>query len=195
MSQIDTSVLNIAREGGDMAPYFERLQIMSEVLDYHARGEEAAVFPAVDNIAPFLTKTYTLDHRELDSMVHGLEIIRKAPDPLTAARATAVLNSHLRIHLDKEDMYLYPLLRERTTDDEQASIGKILASKTPPERSSSQVQWLFPLLELDDQVKVTRVWMTLMPPPVFTMLKPLIKKNVAENWEKLIQQIPELSDK
>ena len=89
MGQIDTSVLNIAREGGDMAPYFERLQIMSEVLDYHARGEEAAVFPAVDNIAPFLTKTYILDHRELDNMVQGLEVIRKAPDPLTAARATA----------------------------------------------------------------------------------------------------------
>ena len=195
MDQIDTSVLNIARDGGDMAPYFERLQIMSEVLDYHARGEEAAVFPAVDNIAPFLAKAYILDHRELDNMVHGLEAIRKAPDPLTTARATAVLNSHLRIHLDKEDVHLYPILRERTTDDEQASIGRILASKTPPERSPSQLQWLFPLLDLDDQVMVTRVWMSLMPPPVFTMLKPLIKKSVPANWAMLTQQIPELSDK
>jgi iron-sulfur cluster repair protein YtfE (RIC family) len=195
MAQIDNSVLNIAREGGDMAPYFDRLQIMSEILDYHARGEEAAVFPAVDNIAPFLAKAYILDHRELDSMVHELEAIRKAPDPLTTARATAVLNSHLRIHLDKEDVHLYPILRERTTDDEQASIGKILASKTPPERSASHVQWLFPLLDLDDQVIVTRVWMSLMPPPVFTMLKPLIKKSVSANWAMLTQQIPELSDK
>jgi len=195
MGQIDTSVLNIAREGGDIAPYFERLQIMSEVLDYHARGEEAAVFPAVDNIAPFLTKTYILDHRELDNMVQGLEAIRKAPDRLTAARATAVLNSHLRIHLDKEDMYLYPLLRERTTDDEQASIGRILASRTPPERVPSHIRWLFPLLELDDQVSVTRIWMLLMPPEVFATVTQLIKKNVAENWAMLTQQIPELSDK
>ena len=195
MAQIDSSILNIAREGGDMAPYFDRLQVIGEVLDYHARGEEAAVFPAVDKIAPFLAKTYILDHRELDNMVHGLEAIRKAPDPLTTARATAVLNSHLRIHLNKEDVHLYPILRERTTDDEQASIGKILASKTPPERSASQVQWLFPLLDLDDQVIVARVWMSLMPPPVFTMLKPLIKKSVSTNWTMLTQQIPELSDK
>ena len=76
-----------------------------------------------------------MDHRELDNMVHGLEAIRKTPDPLTTARATAVLNSHLRIHLDKEDVHLYPILRERTTDDEQISIGKIMASKTPSERS------------------------------------------------------------
>jgi hypothetical protein len=195
MSQIDTLVLNVAREGGDMASIFDRLQIISEILDYHARGEEAAVFPAVDNLAPLVAQAYIMDHRELDNMIHGLEAIRKAPNPLTTARATAVLNSHLRIHLDKEDVHLYPILRERTTDDEQISIGKIMASKTPPEKSPIQVQWLFPLLDLDDQVKVTRVWMSLMPSPVFTMIKPLIKKSVSANWAMLTQQIPELSDK
>ena len=92
-------------------------------------------------------------------------------------------------------MHLYPILREQTTDDEQISIGKLMASKTPPERSPIQVQWLFPLLDLDDQVTVTRLWMWVMPPPVFTMLKPLIKKSVAANWAMLTQQIPELSDK
>jgi hypothetical protein len=195
MSQIDTSVLKIAREGGDIAPIFDRLQIISEILDYHAKGEEAAVFPAVDNIAPLVVKAYLMDHRELDNMVHGLEAIHKAPDLLTTARATAVLTSHLRIHLDKEDAYLYPILRERTTDDEQVSIGKIMASKTPPERSPIQIQWLFPLLDLDDQVAVTRLWMSLMPPQVFTMVKPLIKKSVSASWAILTQQIPELSDK
>ena len=189
MSQIDTSALNVACEGGEMAPIFDRLQIMSEILDYHARGEKAAVFPAVDNIAPLVAKAYIMDHRELDNMVHRLEAIRKEPDPLTTARATAVLNSHLRIHLDKEDVHLYPILRERTTDDEQISIGKIMASKTPPERSSIQVQWLFPLLDVDDKVAVTRLWMAVMPPQVFTVVKPLIKKSVSANWVMLTQQI------
>jgi hypothetical protein len=70
-----------------------------------------------------------------------------------------------------------------------------MASKTPPERSSIQVQWLFPLLDFDDQVAVTRLWMSVMPPQVFTMVKPLIKKSVSANWAMLTQQIPELSDK
>jgi hypothetical protein len=195
MSQIDTSVLNMAREGGDWAPIFDRLQTIGEILDYHARGEEAAVFPAVDNIAPLVARTYIMDHRELDNMFHGLEAICKAPDPLTTARATAVLNSHLRIHLDKEDVHLYTILRERTTDDEQISIGKIMASKTPSERVPIQVQWLFPLLDLDDQVAVTRLFMSIMPPSVFAMLQSLIKKSVSTNWVLLTQQIPELSDK
>jgi iron-sulfur cluster repair protein YtfE (RIC family) len=195
MSQIDTLALNIARGGGDVAPVFDRLQIIGEILDYHARGEEAAVFPAIDDIAPLVAKAYIMDHRELDNMFNGLEAIRKAPDPLTTARATAVLNSHLRIHLDKEDAYIYPILRERTTDDEQVSIGKIMASKTPSERSPIQVQWLFPLLDLHDQVAVTRIEMSVLPPPVFNMVKPLIKKSVAANWTMLTQQIPELSDR
>jgi len=193
ISQIDSSVFKTVREGGDLDPFFARLKIMGEILDYHARGEEAAVFPAVDNIAPLIAKAYIIDHRELDNMVHGLEAIRKAPDPLTTARATAVLNSHLRIHLDKEDAHLYPILRERTTDEEQASIGRLMSSKVPPEKFPTLSQWLFPLLDLEDQVTVTRGWMTLMPPQVFAMVKPLIRNNAAENWTELTQRIPELS--
>lgn len=111
--QIDDSVFKIVRNGGDLTAVLDRLHIMDEILDYHAKGEEAAVFPAVDNLAPLVAKTYIMDHRELDAMVSGLEAMRNAPDPLTMARATAVLASHLRIHLDKEDAYLYPILRER----------------------------------------------------------------------------------
>jgi hypothetical protein len=195
MYQIDSSVLTITREVGDMTPLFDRLQIITEILDYHARGEETAVFTAVEHIAPLVAEAYIIDHRELDNMVQGLEVIRNAPDPLTTARATAVLNSHLRIHLDKEDKHLYPILREKTTDDEQIAIGRILSSRTPPERIPVQIQWLFLLLDLEDQVTVTRIFLTLMPPPVFTMVKPLIKKNVSANWAFLTQQIPELAEK
>jgi hypothetical protein len=75
MSQIGTLTLSIARVDVDLDYIFDRLQIISEVLDYHARGEAAAVFPAVDNIAPFVATNYTLYHCELDNMVHGFEAI------------------------------------------------------------------------------------------------------------------------
>lgn len=194
MSQIDSTVLSIARSDSDMLPVFNRLRILGEILDYHAKGEEAAVFPAIDKLTPSFAQAYLMDHRELDNMVSGLEPIRNAPDTLTAARATAVLQSHLRIHLNKEDAYLYPILREQTTDDEQASIGKIMSSKIPPERFPTLIQWLLPLLDISDQVTVTKTWMSLMPPQVFVNVKQLIKKNVAQNWAEITQQIPGLSE-
>jgi iron-sulfur cluster repair protein YtfE (RIC family) len=114
ISQIDDSVFAIARSGGDLTASLDRLHILGEILDSHAKGEEAAVFPAVDNVAPLIAKAYIMDHRELDTMVSGLEAMRKAPDPLSTARAAAVLSSHLKIHLYKEDVHLYPALRKRT---------------------------------------------------------------------------------
>ena len=74
--QIDDSVFRIARSGGELTGVLERLHVMGEILDYHARGEKEAVFPAVDNVAPLVSKTDIMDHRELDAMVGGLEAIR-----------------------------------------------------------------------------------------------------------------------
>ncbi len=164
-------------------------------MDYHAQGEEAAVFPAVDNLTPFVARAYFLDHRELDTMVNALEAMRKTPDPLTTARATAVLNSHLRIHLDKEDTHLYPILREGATESEQTSIVGLMSRKVPPERSPALIQWLLPLLDFDDQVVVTEGWMNLMPPQVFAGLKPLMRKIMAEDWVELVRRIPNLDSK
>jgi hypothetical protein len=185
----------MARSGGDPTAVLDRLHIIGEILDYHAKGEEAAVFPAVDNVAPLVTETYIMDHRELDTMVIGLEAMRRTIDLLTTARATAVLTSHLKIHLYKEDAYLYPILKGRTTESEQASIVVGMSRKVPPDRFPTLVQWLFPLLDLEDRVVVTKGWMTLMPPEVFAGLKPLIKEIAAENWVELARRIPELDDR
>ena len=192
ISQIDDLVFKIARNGGDLTAVLDRLQIMGELLDNHAKGEEAAVFPAVDNLAPLVAKPYIVDHRELDNMVNGLEAMRKTPDPLTTARATAVLKSHLRIHLYKEDAQLYPILRERTTESEQSSIVKLMSKTVPLDRYPTVIQWLFPLLDLEDRVAATKVWMNEMPQQAFDGLKLLIKKAVAGNWVELTQRIPEL---
>ena len=191
--ELDDATFKAARSGADMTPIFDRLNITGEILDYHAKGEEEAVFPAVDKLAPLVAKSYFLDHRELDTMVAGLEAMRTAPDALTAARATAVLNAHLRIHLNKEDAHLYPILRERTTESEQASIVGTMAKKVPPDRAPTLVRWLFPLLGHDDRAVVTRGWMTYMPPQVFAGLKSLIRETVAGDWAELTRRIPELN--
>ena len=192
ISQIDDSVFEIVRGGGDLTAVLDRLQIMGEILEIHAKVEETAVFPAIDNLAPLMAKPYIVDHRELDNMVSGLEALRKTPDPLTTARATAVLRSHLRIHLYKEDTQLYPLLKERITDSEQSSIVGLMSKTVPPDRYPTIIQWLFPLLVIDDRVVATKVWMNEMPPQAFDGLKQLIKKAVASNWIELTQRIPGL---
>ena len=187
----------MASHGGDLSPVLNRLHIMDEILDYHAKGEEAAVFPAVEKVAPLVAEAYLMDHRELDKMVNIQEKIRlqQSPDLIVAARETAVLKSHLRIHLDKEDAHLYKILRDRTTISEQGSIVGFMSSKVPPDRFPVVIQWLLPLLNLGDQAVVIKGWMTFMPPQVFANIKPLIKNTVAESWSNITQLIPELNSK
>lgn len=189
---IDSEILKIGHSGGDIIPWFDRLQTFSEVLDYHARAEEAAVFPAFDKLTPSVVQTYLLDHRELDNMTDGLEQIHKSPDFIAATRATAVLQSHLRIHLDKEDAYIYPVLGQRLTDNEQLTIINTMASKVPSGKFATVIQWLFPLLNLEDQVLVAKAWSNVMPPQVFAGVKRLIEGATGENWVVLTGKVPEL---
>ena len=112
LTEIDEAVYKVARHGGDLSPLIDRLQWFSQILDLHAQGEEEAVFPALDRVAPSLAPLFVTDHRELDTMTEGMNRVVGASDELGASRATAVLHSHLRIHLAKEDTHLYPILRE-----------------------------------------------------------------------------------
>jgi hypothetical protein len=192
--QIDALSFKLAKNGGNMINIFDRLGIVSEILDYHAQGEEVAVFSTLDNLTPHVSHAYFLDHRELDDMVDNLQIMRHKPDPLTTARATAVLESHLRIHLNKEDAHLYPLLAEQTTESEQIEIVRKMSGKVPPERFPALVQWLLPLLDFDDRVVITAGWMKMMPPQIFSNLKPLMKKLMVQDWVALTKRIPELNN-
>ena len=143
MSAIDDAAYKAAAGDGNLSPAVDRLRLFSEILKWHADGEEEVVFPAMDRVAPLVAKAYFLDHREFDTMTEGLAKITAASDALIAARATAELTAVLRIHLDKEDVHLYPILRERTSGDEQASIVGVMARHVPPERTPEFIQWFF----------------------------------------------------
>ncbi len=109
------------------------------------------VFPAMDRVSPLVARGYLHDHHEFDTMTEGLAKIEAASDALIAARATAELTAVLRIHLDKEDAHLYPILRERTSGEEQAAIVGGMAQKVPPERNPEFIRWFFTLVCLDDR--------------------------------------------
>lgn len=56
MREIDDAVLQAARNGTELSGLFDRLHMIGEILDYHAKGEEAAVFPAIDQVAPLVAR-------------------------------------------------------------------------------------------------------------------------------------------
>lgn len=193
MQGIDATALDSARGKTGSALTIERFSFFNEVLVWHGQGEELAIFPAVEGVAPSVAEAYERDHRGLDAAFEALSAAVSAGDKLEAARASASFKFHLDLHLDKEDAHLYRLMRERVPMPEQAQAVSVMASQAPPERFPEFVAWMFPLIGHDDRENMTRIWQMVMPAPVFEGAKQLIQKTIGEDWEELRRRIPTLA--
>jgi Hemerythrin HHE cation binding domain len=192
MEGIDAAALDSARGEPGLAPAVERFRFFNEVLVWHALGEELAIFPAVEAVAPSVAEAYERDHRYLDDAFDALSAAVSEHDALETARATAAFKFHLDIHLGKEDAHLYRLMRERVSMPDQGKAVGIMASTVPQDRFPELVAWLFPLIGNDDRENMTRIWQMVMPPPAFAGVLQLVQQAVPDGWSELTRRIPGL---
>jgi len=193
MSIIDTAALETARGKPGLMPAIERFRFFNEVLVWHAQGEEIAIFPAVEVVAPSVAEAYERDHKGLDAAFDALNLAASAGDVLETARSSAAFKFHLDIHLGKEDAHLYRLVRERVPMPEQIKALGIMSGVAPQDRFPEVVIWLYSLIGPDDRENMTRIWQMVMPPPVFEQVKLLIQKAIGNDWAELVRRIPTLA--
>ena len=192
MDGIDTAALDSARGKPGLVQTIERFRFFNEVLVRHAHGEELAIFPAVEAVAPSVAEAYERDHRGLDAAFDALSAAVSANDALETARATAAFKFHLDIHLEKEDAHLYRLMRERVPASDQGKAVGIMSSTVPQDRFPELVAWLYPLIGHTDRENMTRIWQMVMPAPVFAGAKQLIQAAIGNDWAELVRRIPTL---
>ncbi len=192
MAHIDAAILEQVRGTQDISPVIERFRFFNEVLDWHAKGEEKGVFPALEAVAPDITWTYERDHRGLDTAGEDLERAYARGDPLQTARASAVLHFHLKIHLAKEDAHLYRIFSERLPPLEQKEAIGIISQTIPKDRFLELVRWWFPLIGIEDRENMTRIWQLMLPPPAFAGIREAIRSVSGSDWDELAKRIPGL---
>jgi hypothetical protein len=193
MSVIDAAALDSARGKPGLAAQVERFRFFNEMLVWHANGEEQAIFPALELVAPSVAEAYERDHRGLDAAFDALSKAVTAHDALETARATAAFKFHLDIHLGKEDAHLYRLVKERVPMPDQLKALGIMAGAIPQARFPEATAWLFPLLDNDDRELVLGTWQKMMPPPVFSQVKQLAQKALGSEWAELVRRNPTLA--
>jgi hypothetical protein len=189
---IDAAALATARGHGGFETQLERFNFFDDVLDWHAKGEELAIFPALETVAPDVAEPYIRDHRGLEEAASAFKTAIAEHDDLEAARATSAFRFHHDIHLAKEDAHLYRLFRERIPVPDQAKALGLMASTVPQERFPEVVTWMFPLIGDDDRENMARIWQMVLPPPAFSKLVPLIKQAAGDGWVELTKRIPGL---
>jgi hypothetical protein len=190
---IDAAALDAARGKPGLGPELERYRFFNEILVWHAHGEELAIFPALEVVAPLVAEAYIQDHHGLDAAFEALDAAYSAHDALATARATAVFKFHLDIHLAKEDSHVYRLIRQRVPMPEQGKLVGVMSTTVPQERFPEVIAWMFPLLGNQDRENMTRIWQMVMPPPVFAGVKALIQKALGADWAELVRRIPDLA--
>ena len=193
MSIIDTAALETARGKPGLAPTIERFRFFNEILVWHAHGEELAIFPALETVAPLVAEAYLRDHHGLDAAFEAMDKAYSAGDVLETARTSAAFKFHLDIHLGKEDAHLYRLVRERVPKEELAKAAGIMSSTVPQDRFPEVIAWEYPLIGPDDRENMTRILQMVMPPPVFEGIKSLIHKAIGDDWAELTRRIPTLA--
>jgi len=190
---IDAAALDSARGKPGLAPAVERFRFFNEILVWHAHGEELAIFPALEIVAPLIAEAYIWDHHGLDAAFDAMDGAVSAGDPLATARAAAAFKFHLDIHLAKEDAHVYRLIRERVSMADQGKALGVMAGAVPQERFPEVIAWMFPLIGDDDRENLTRIWQMVMPAPVFAGVKQLIHQAVGDGWTELTRRIPDLA--
>jgi hypothetical protein len=193
MAGIDAAALAAAGGKPGMEGTVERFRFFNEVLEWHAHGEELAMFPALEEVAPLIAEAYEKDHRGLDAAFEALSNAVSARDPLESARATAAFKFHLDIHLDKEDTHLYRIVRERVSVSDQGRALGVMAGEVPHDRFPEFVAWMFPLLSHDDRENMTRIWQMVMPPEAFPGAMQLVRQAIGDGFAELSRRIPDLA--
>ena len=171
----------------------ERFRYCNQVLVVHAHGEEIAIFPVLESVAPLVAEAYEKDHRALDAAFDALDEAVAAGDALATARAAAAFKYYLDVHLYKEDTHLYRIFRERVPVPDQGKAVGIMAGEIPPDRQPAFITWLFPLIGDDDRENMLRIFQMVMPPEVFAGVSQIARQAVGDGWVELTRRMPELS--
>jgi hypothetical protein len=193
IAAIDDAATAAAGGAPGLEATVERFRFFNEILTYHAHGEEEAVFPMVEEVAPLVAEAYAIDHQRLDVAFETLSKAVSEHDALQTARATAAFKFHLDTHLAKEDVHLFQIMRERVSVPDQVKAVSVMSSSMPGNRVPEFTAWIYPLLGDDDRENFTRALMMLMPFEVFAPSIPLISQATGDGFAELARRIPELA--
>jgi hypothetical protein len=192
IAAIDSAAYDAALGFGNLDLLSKRYTFLGEILDWHAKGEEEYVFPALENVAPLVAEAYQLDHRGLDTLSESLSKAVKDLNTLRIARSTSAFHFFLNHHLDSEEAHLYRIFNERISLKDQGVIAGKMAQKIPQERFSEAVAWLYPLIGLNDRENMIRIWQRTLPEQAYEKAVQLIKASIPDDWSELTSRIPEL---
>ncbi|PON38382.1 hemerythrin-like [Parasponia andersonii] len=160
----------------DIGPLLERYHFLRLIYKHHSNAEDEVIFPALDIRVKNVAQTYSLEHKGETNLFDNLfELLSSTTQndefPRELASCTGALQTSVSQHMAKEEEQVFPLLIEKFSLEEQASLVWQFLCSIPVNMMADFLPWLSSSISPDE----------------YQDLQKCLKKIVPE--EKLLQQV------
>ncbi|KVI05382.1 zinc finger protein BRUTUS isoform X1 [Cynara cardunculus var. scolymus] len=132
----------------EIEPLLKRYHFLRSIYEHHCNAEDEVIFPALDIRVKNVARTYSLEHEGesvifdqlfalLDSNMQNEENFRRE-----LASCTGALQTSISQHMSKEEEQVLPLLVEKFSFEEQASLVWQFLCSIPVNMMAEFLPWL-----------------------------------------------------
>lgn len=153
----------------DIQSLFQRYGFFRSIYKQHSVAEDEVIFPALDIRVKNVAKTYSLEHKgESNLFDHLFELLSSYTEddesfPKELASCTGALRTSISQHMDKEEEQVFPLLIEKFSLEEQASLVWQFLCSIPVNMVADFLPWLSSFLSPDEYQDMQKCLSKIVP--------------------------------
>ncbi|XVF50560.1 hypothetical protein PTKIN_Ptkin04bG0111000 [Pterospermum kingtungense] len=140
----------------DIQSLFQRYGFLRSIYKHHSVAEDEVIFSALDIRVKNVAKTYSLEHKgESNLFDHLFELLNSYMEddesfPRELASCTGALQTSVSQHMAKEEEQVFPLLIEKFSLEEQASLVWQFFCSIPVNMMAEFLPWLSSFFSPDE---------------------------------------------
>ncbi|XP_061344985.1 zinc finger protein BRUTUS-like [Gastrolobium bilobum] len=153
----------------DIQPLSERYHFLSSIYRHHSIAEDEVIFPALDIRVKNVAQTYSLEHKgESHLFDHLFELLNSSLHndesfPRELASCTGALHTSVSQHMAKEEEQVFPLLIEKFSLEEQASLVWQFLCSIPVNMMAEFLPWLKTSISPDESQDLRNCLIKIVP--------------------------------
>ncbi|KAK4484224.1 hypothetical protein RD792_011447 [Penstemon davidsonii] len=155
--------------GGDIKQLMEKCHFLRSIYKHHCNAEDEVIFPALDIRVKNVARTYSLEH-EGESVLFdqlfallGSDVENEESYKRELASCTGALQTSIGQHMSKEEEQVFPLLNEKFSFEEQASLVWQFLCSIPVNMMAEFLPWLASSISPDERQDMRKCLYRVIP--------------------------------
>ncbi|XP_051144695.1 zinc finger protein BRUTUS-like [Andrographis paniculata] len=157
------------RSGGDIKPFIDKCLFVRSIYRHHCNAEDEVIFPALDIRVKNVARTYSLEHEGESALFDQLFTLLDSNTKIEEsykrelASCTRALQTSISQHMSKEEEQVFPLLSEKFSFEEQASLAWQFFCSIPVNMMAEFLPWLSSSISLDERQDMRKYLQKIIP--------------------------------